>query len=93
MKGAIIGGMLAAITDVTINIVSNNYTNPIAWVVFVLVVVLSSIVGFKIEKKTKNKQKAVITGDENESEQTAQKTGTQTIHIKGTKNKAKQQIR
>lgn len=93
MKGAIFGGILAAITDVVINIVSDNYSNPIAWVVFVVVVVLSSIVGFKIDQNIKSKQKAVIYGNENETEQTAQKNGTQSIRIKGTNNKAKQQIR
>lgn len=90
MKGAIIGGGVAALLDIMINVVSDNLTNPWAWIIFFVLVIASAWFGNSIEKRSG--QNVSILGKENDIEQQSTENGTQRINVFGTKNKVKQKI-
>lgn len=91
MKGAIIGGLIAAILDIAINVVSDNLTNPWAWVVFIIAVFASALVGQNVEGKIS--QKASMIGKENDIQQDLETHGLQTARTIGKKNNIKQNIK
>lgn len=91
MKGAIIGGLIAAILDIAINVVSDNLTNPWAWVVFIIAVFASALVGKNVEGKIS--QKASMIGKENDIQQDLETHGLQTARTIGKKNNIKQNIK
>lgn len=94
MKGAIIAGLLAALVDVAVNVVSNNLNNPLAWVIFLIVVFVSAAIGHLVEKKIAKKPNiTTIIGVENEIEQEAGNNSSQKANIIGKKNKVKQTVK
>ena len=72
MKGAIIGGGVAALLDIMINVVSDNLTNPWAWSIFFVLVIASAWFGNSIEKRSG--QNVSILGKENDIEQNKKST-------------------
>lgn len=90
MKGAIIGGGVAALLDIMINVVSDNLTNPWAWIIFFVLVITSAWFGNSIEKRSG--QNVSILGKENDIEEQSTENGTQRTNVFGTKNKVKQKI-
>ena len=90
MKGAIIGGGVAAVLDIMINVVSDNLTNPWAWIIFFVLVIASAWFGNSIEKRSG--QNVSILGKENDIEEQSTENGTQRTNVFGTKNKVKQKI-
>ena len=90
MKGAIIGGGVAALLDIMINVVSDNLTNPWDWIIFFVLVIASAWFGNSIEKRSG--QNVSILGKENDIEEQSTENGTQRTNVFGTKNKVKQKI-
>lgn len=94
MTGALIAGLLAALVDVVVNVVSNNLDNPLAWMIFLIVVCVSAAVGHFVEKKIAKKPNITnIVGSENEIEQEAGDNACQKANVFGRKNKVKQTVK
>lgn len=97
MKGALIAGSLAALVDVAVNVVSNNLNNPLAWVIFFVVVCVSATVGHLVEKKAIKKSNITnVIGVENKIEQEIGNKGNNTsqkANVIGKKNKVKQTVK
>jgi len=91
MKGTIIAVGTTAILGIAVNIVSDNLTNPWAWVIFVIAVLLAIFAGNTLDRK--RIQRAKVRGESNDVEQNLSGAGTQTVDVKGKENKIKQTIK
>ncbi len=91
MKGTIIPVGITTLLGIVVNIVSDNITNPWAWLILVVAVIISAVVGNRVEKN--RVQNVKIKGDSNDLEQTSSVESTQNVNIKGSANKIKQTIK
>jgi hypothetical protein len=91
MKSAIISVGITSFLGIVVNIVSDNVTNPWAWLILVVAVVIAAVLGILVEKKMA--QNIKIKGYSNELEQTSSRKNTQNVDIKGSDNKVKQTLK
>lgn len=94
MKKSIVSGLCAGVVDIVINIVTDNYMNPIAWLIFIIVVVIAALIGEKLDEISA--QAVNIKGKKNKVNQLNSNLtngDSQKIEIDGDSNRIKQQIR